>query len=129
MSSVIVLGLGALAFAIGVKSGLFKTSIPYWMGQEFVATQLGKGLVSFWNKLSEGFGNVLRFFGGLFSGVFRSVFRLLQGLDYKPGKSDTFTRINLSNIDFDVLIMMGILGVALVALFYVQFGVVGVGVW
>ncbi|MDO9536086.1 MAG: proton-conducting transporter membrane subunit [Bacillota bacterium] len=129
MSSVIVFGLGGIAFAIGLKSGLFKTSIPYWMGQEFVATQMGKALVSFWNNITGVFGNILGFFGRLFSGVFRSVFRLLQGLDYKPGKSDIFTRVNLSNIDFDVLIIMGILGVVLVALFYVQFGVVGVGVW
>jgi hydrogenase-4 component B len=128
-SSAIVVALGGLAFAIGLKSGLFKTSIPYWMGQEFVATQMGKALVSFWNSISEAFVSILTFFGRSFSGAFQRVFRLLQGLDYKPGKSDTFTRVNLSNIDFDVLIIMGILGVVLVALFYVQFGVVGVGIW
>ncbi|RJX28836.1 MAG: proton-conducting membrane transporter [Dethiobacter sp.] len=126
-SSIIVLGLGALAFAIGVKTGLFKTSIPYWLGQEFLATQLGKGLVSFWNSLTRMTGVFVGFFASSFNSVFRNSFQLLQRLDYRPGKSDLFRAINLANIDFDVILMMFILVVALVFLFYLQFGVYGIG--
>ncbi|MEW5919914.1 MAG: proton-conducting transporter membrane subunit [Bacillota bacterium] len=128
MSSLVVIGLGAIAFAIGVKSGLFKMSFPAWLGQEFFATQLGKAVVSFWNGLSGVFVSILGTVGGGFSGVFRTGFSLLQGLDYRPGKSDTFRMFNLSNIDFDVLLIMGILAGALVFLFYLQFGVFGIGI-
>lgn len=128
ISSFVVLGLGGLAFAIGLKSGLFSMSIPEWMGQEFFATQVGKWMASLWNGISNVFVGIISTIGNVFSGLFRTVFGLLQGLDYRPGKSDTMRFINLSNIDFDVLLIMGILAVALVFLFYLQFGILGVGI-
>lgn len=129
ISALIVIGLGSLAFAIGVKTGLFKTSIPYWLGQEFLASQLGKALVSFWSVLSWGAGRVIGFFRNTFGGIFRFGFRLLQSLDYRPGTSEVSRILNIANIDFDVLLIMSMLGVVLVFLFYLQFGVFGVGVW
>ncbi len=128
ISSLVVLGLGALAFAIGLKSGLFSMSIPAWMGQEFFATQFGKMMVSLWNGISNVFVSILGAVGKGFSVVFQTGFSILQGLDYRPGKSDTLRFINLSNIDFDVILIMGILAGALVVLFYLQFGIFGIGI-
>ncbi len=127
-SSLIVISLGALAFAIGVKSGLFTMSIPAWMGQEFFATQLGKLMTSFWNGISNAFVNILNAVGSVFSGVFRIGFGVLQGLDYRPGKSDALRFLNPSHLDFGVLLILGILAVVLGFLFYIQFGIFGVGI-
>lgn len=127
VSAFIVIGLGALAFAIGLKSGLFTMNIPAWLGQEFFATQLGKVTASIWNGLTNAFARIFGAVGGVFNSVFRSVFSLLQDLDYRPGKSDAMRFINPMNIDFGVLILMILLAVALVVLFYLQFGVFGVG--
>ncbi len=128
MGSFMVLALGGLAFAIGVKSGLFKTSIPYWLGHEFMATQLGRFVNAVGNKIAGAFTVV----GGTASksveGAMKSGFGLLQHLDYSPGKSDASRLFNVANIDFDILLMMIVLGGILVFLFYLQFGVFGIGI-
>lgn len=121
-SSIIVFGLGALAF-----TQIFRINIPHWLGQEFLATQFGKSMVYLWNKITAMGGNFLNIFTTSFSGMFRGGFRLLQSIDYRPGKSELFRTINLANIDFDVILLMFILVIALVFLFYLQFGVYGVG--
>ncbi len=127
LSSLVVIGLGSIAFAIGVKTGLFKTSIPAWLGQEFFATQLGKLLAACWNGLSNAVMKVLAFGGAIFRRIFRSSFTALQSLDYRPGSSGAFRTFNLTNLDFDVILIMGILAAALGVLFYLQFRVLGIG--
>lgn len=54
--------------------------------------------------------------------LFRGSFRLLQRLDYRPGRSGLFLTVNFSNIDFDIALIMVILGIILVTLFSIQFG-------
>ncbi len=125
----IVIGLGSLAFFIGLKTGLFRADVPYWLGQEFMASKVGRAVVAFWNGLGFVVLGIVRFFGNIFSGIFTFGFRLLQGLDYRPGESRVLRFVNLMNIDFDVLLIMSMLGIALVFLFYLQFGIIGVGVW
>ncbi len=127
--SFMTLGLGSLAFAIGVKTGLFKASVPYYLGQEFLASQVGKFMASIWNGVASAVGAVIGFFRSIFGGISRMGFRFLQGLDYKPGKSELFRIINFANMDFDVLLIMSMLGVTLVFLFYLQFGILGIGIW
>ncbi len=127
--SFITLGLGSLAFAIGVRTGLFKTDVPYFLGQEFLGSQIGKALTAVWNRITGVTNAFLGFFRDFFSGISRFGFRTLQSLDYRPGKSEVFRLINLSNIDFDVLLIMSMLGITLVFLFYLQFGVIGIGIW
>lgn len=73
------------------------------------------------------YGNFLKAMGAIRQSAFRSAFRLMQRTDYKPGRSGVFHFINVANIDFDVMLLMVMLGVALVFLFYMQFGVLGVG--
>jgi multicomponent Na+:H+ antiporter subunit D len=53
--------------------------------------------------------------------AYRSVFRFLQRLDYLPGKTGASQFINVANIDFDVVLLMFMLGVVLVFMFYLQF--------
>lgn len=125
----IVLGLGALIFAIGLKTGLFRADVPYWLGQEFMASKVGRAAVAVWNGLVSVVLSFVGFWGNIFNGIFNFGFQLLQGLDYRPGESRVLRFINFANIDFDVLLIMSMLGVTLVFLFYLQFGVFGVGGW
>lgn len=53
--------------------------------------------------------------------AYRSVFRFLQRMDYLPGKTGASQFINVANIDFDVVLLMFMLGVVLVFMFYLQF--------
>lgn len=64
----------------------------------------------------------INMFGDLLVLSYRSTFRLLQRLDYRPGKSGPFLTVNFSNIDFDIILVMLIFGAILVALFSIQFG-------
>ena len=65
---------------------------------------------------------ILQYCRSLFGATFRSAFRLGQRLDYKPGGSGLFMTVNFSNIDFDITLIMIILGTILVVLFSIQFG-------
>lgn len=47
---------------------------------------------------------------------FRAVFRVFQKLDYRPGESRVFRFINISNMDFDVMLVIVIFGV--LAMYY-----------
>ena len=60
--------------------------------------------------------------------AYRYVFGFMQKLDYKPGKDRISLFVNIANIDFNVLILMAMLGVALVFLFYLQFGHFSAGI-
>jgi len=122
-SSLIVFGLGALAF-----TQIFQMKVPRWLGQEFLATQLGRNVVSFWSNLTGFLGGYAQRFGLSFLSVFRNGCGLLQRFDYLPGKSEFFRAINLANIDFGIVVLMFILTVAMVFLFYLQFGVHAMGV-
>lgn len=65
---------------------------------------------------------LLDYSAAAFAYLYRSSFKLLQRLDYRPGESGPFLTINFSNIDFDVILVVLIFGIILVALFSVQFG-------
>ncbi len=65
------------------------------------------------------YGSLLNAAGAVRDSAYRSVFFLMQRMDYKPGKSGVFQFINVTNIDFDVMLLMVMLGVALVFLFSV----------
>lgn len=63
------------------------------------------------------YGNILNAIGAVRDSVYRSVFFLMQRMDYKPGRSGVFHFINVMNIDFDVMLLMVMLGVALILFF------------
>jgi multicomponent Na+:H+ antiporter subunit D len=79
------------------------------------------------DTLSSTYGNALNSMSAFKASVYRFVFRIIQRTDYKPGKSRLSRFFNVCNIDFDVLMLMGMLSVALFFLFYLQFGIFGVG--
>ena len=57
----------------------------------------------------------------------RSIFGFIKKINYKTGRSGTSEFSSISKLDFDVLLIIGMLGVVLAFLFYLQFGVFGVG--
>lgn len=78
--------------------------------------------VSLWQLLSTAWLAVADFTGRALTALYRGSFRLLQRLDYRPGKSGPFITINFSNIDFDIILVMLVFAIILVALFSIQFG-------
>ena len=56
------------------------------------------------------------------------LFGYWQRLNIKMEKIKASQFANATSIDFDVLLIMGMLGMVLVFLFYLQFGIFGVGI-
>lgn len=120
---VIALVLGSAFFFLGLHTRMFRSQVPYWLGEEFMGSQLGRACIAVWNVLYSLAIKIVSIFGLIGLALFRVGFRLLQQLDYRPGKSDVFRRINFSNIDFDMLLIIIMFGVVLVFLFYLQYGI------
>ena len=80
------------------------------------------------SSLYSAYGDMLNAAGALKNNIYSSFFHIMQRLDYKPSKNRILQFFNVANLDFDVFMLMGMLGVALVFLFYLQFGILGIGV-
>ena len=80
------------------------------------------------SSLYSAYGDMLNAAGALKNNIYSSFFHIMQRHDYKPSKNRILQFFNVANLDFDVFMLMGMLGVALVFLFYLQFGILGIGV-
>lgn len=111
-----LVGLGIVAFILlaRVLEKEIKLALP--IGVKVVVESTFSSTYSNLLKAMDAFRNV----------AYRSVFRFLQRLDYKPGKTGISQFINVANIDFDILLLMFMLGLVLVFMFYFQFSILGV---
>ncbi len=119
-----LVGGGILLFALFAKQLDRERKTPEGIaraGQTF-RLAVKSSTASLWGaSLSLG-SAFLSHWHGRFSAMLRSAFKLGQKLDYRPGKAGLFLSINFSNIDFDIMLIMIILGIVLVVLFSIQFG-------
>lgn len=118
----LALAIGFLLFWLGMRSGVFQTSLPSWFSQEYAGTLLGRVSIVLLGYLTLYFQALIYFVKNIFGILFRGTFGFLQKLDYKPGRSKVFRSINFGNLDFDVALVMIIFGVILIILFWLQFG-------
>ncbi len=122
LAIIIALALGALIFWGGMRTGIFKTTLPEWLSQEYVASYIGRVLVVGFAYVTLFFTAIGNFFSVLSGSGSKKTFTFLQNIDYKPGKSAVFRTINFGSIDFDIFLVMFILGLVLIYLFFSQFG-------
>ena len=120
----LALGLGAALFYIGLRSGFFnlQLKLPSWLGMEFYGALIGKLAVAIWDLLALPFIAIENVFSNFFHRIYKRTFLFLQNVDYRPGKSPVFMSINISNIEFDMLLILVALGLILAVSFYVRFG-------
>ncbi len=83
---------------------------------------LQSAVLTFWAASLSFMTALAHYFRSFCGSTFRSAFKLGQRLDYKPGESGMFLTVNFSNIDFDITLIMIILGTILFVLFSFQFG-------
>lgn len=75
------------------------------------------------NRSADIIGSLQRRFNSLLNKIYTFVFKLFQSLDDKPEKKkEVKIVISISNMDFDVILIIGILAMALAVMFYLQFG-------
>ena len=74
------------------------------------------------NRSVDFLGNIQRGVNSMLQTVYTFGFKLFQSLDDKPDKrKDIKVVISISNMDFDVILIIGILALAFVVMFYLQF--------
>lgn len=119
-----LVGGGILLFALFSRQLEKERSVPEGLAE--VGRRFGRAvtnpILTLWEFIISLVLASINYFRVTFTSLFRAAFRLLQRLDYRPGRSGTFLTINFSNIDFDIALIMIIFGTILVALFSLQFG-------
>ncbi|MFY9114081.1 MAG: proton-conducting transporter membrane subunit, partial [Dethiobacteria bacterium] len=121
-SIVITLGLGIIIYGLAAKTNFFRIKVPQWLTQEYIGYYIGRGAVILWGFVTMVVNFILNIFAWFFGVIFRATFRLHQGLDYKP-HSPIYRAVNFGNIDFDIFLVLTVLGAILFCLFYLQFGI------
>ncbi|MDW7739961.1 MAG: proton-conducting transporter membrane subunit [Bacillota bacterium] len=118
----IALVLGAGFFYIAQKTNVYRLRVPYWLGLEFLGSLVGKLAIIFWIIITLPFVAIQNILNRLFEILYRRIFTFLQSVDYRPGQKAIFRSINISNIDFDMMLVIVSFSVILIVVFYLRFG-------
>ncbi|MGM0652368.1 MAG: complex I subunit 5 family protein [Bacillota bacterium] len=119
----LALGLGAILFYLFRRIGFFNiTGMPYWLGLEFYGAQAGKAAVKLWSIITFPFSAIQNMTGRLTEHIYERIFHFLQHVDYRPGESAIFRSINISNIEFDMILVIVALSIILTVVFLLRFG-------
>ncbi len=107
-----IVGSGLVIFALTAK--LLERGIHAPAALNSAAAWLGAALPRFGAAVLRGmdklFSLALSLLGSLARAVYRAAFNAFQKLDYRPGQSKVFQTINISNIDFDMMLVVIIFG-------------------
>jgi hydrogenase-4 component B len=118
----LALVLGAAIFYLVMRTGAYRLRIPYWLGADFIGSLAGSIAVALWYLLTLPFIALQSYSNNLSQNIFKRIFTLLQNLDYRPGQAVIFKTVNISNIEFDMLLIMLAFGLILTVVFYLRFG-------
>ena len=122
LAVVIALVLGIAFFFAGMRLNVFRLRVPYWLGAEFIGPLFGKLAIIAWLMISMPFVVFQSLVNRLLEKIYRRVFTLLQSVDYRPGQSKLFRSINISNIDFDMALLLVAFSLILIVVFLIRFG-------
>lgn len=118
----LALGLGAALFYLARRTNVFNLQIPHWLGIEHYGALVGKLAVFTWGVVTIPFIGIQNLFETLTQFLYKRVFLFLQSVDYRPGESAIFRSINISNIEFDMALVLVALSLILAVAFYLRFG-------
>lgn len=123
--------LGAVALALALGTGFFylaqrfnvyRLQIPHWLGADFIGSVVGRLAILAWIIISFPFTVLQTVISRLSQFFYKIIFSLLQNVDYRPGQKAIFRSINISNIDFDMILVLLALSIILIVVFYIRFG-------
>ncbi len=114
--------MGAFFFYLAQRTNVYHLRIPSWLGLETMGNFCGKIAVIVWLIISLPFAALQNIINRLTERLYERTFVLLQSVDYRPGQNSIFRSINISNIDFDMLIVLVSFSLILIIVFYLRFG-------
>ncbi len=118
----LALGLGIIFFYLAQRFNLYRLRVPYWLGADFLGAVVGRAAILFWFMISLPFIAIQNLSGKISGRFYRKGFLFLQNVDYRPGQSAVFRTVNISNIDFSMILVLVSLSVILTVVFYIRFG-------
>lgn len=109
----LTLALGLGLFAIGMKTMIFHIPFPRYLSIEYCGLALAQGIIRAWLELCSAWqvatdGITSRFLRGLLRSS-----KLARTLDFDP-QADTSAEFNVTNLDFNTLLLVTMLGLFLV---------------
>ncbi len=123
------LGAVALALLLGIgffylaqRTNIYQLRIPEWLGAEYMGRVAGRLAISFWAILTYPFVMLQNVSGLVTQNFYKKFFSLLQSVDYRPGQKAIFRSINISNIDFDMALLLVSFSIILIVVFLIRFG-------
>lgn len=118
----LALGLGILFFYLAQRTTIYRLRIPYWLGADYLGGVIGRAAILLWYIMTLPFLALQNISGRLSERFYRRSFSFLQSVDYRPGQSAIFRTVNISNIDFSMILVLVSLSIILVVVFYIRFG-------
>jgi len=123
----LALGLGIIFFYLAQRFNLYRLRVPYWLGADFLGAVVGRSAILFWYMISLPFIAFQNLSGKISGSFYRKGFLYLQNVDYRPGQSAVFRTVNISNIDFSMILVLVSLSIILTVVFYIRFGLKIIG--
>jgi hydrogenase-4 component B len=123
----LALGLGIIFFYLAQRFNLYRLRVPYWLGADFLGAVVGRAAILFWFLISLPFIAFQNLSGKISGNFYRKSFLFLQNVDYRPGQSAIFRTVNISNIDFSMILVLVSLSIILTVVFYIRFGLKIIG--
>ena len=114
--------LGTGFFYLAQKTNVYRLQIPHWLGADFIGSLVGRLAILVWIIISFPFTVLQTVINRFSQFLYKQVFSLLQSVDYRPGQKAIFRSINISNIDFDMILVLLALSITLIVVFYIRFG-------
>ncbi|MBM4235340.1 MAG: proton-conducting membrane transporter [Firmicutes bacterium] len=118
----LALGLGIVFFYLVQRFNLYRLQVPYWLGADFLGAFLSRAAILLWFIITLPFIALQNLSGKISGRFYRKGFLFLQNVDYRPGQSAVFRTVNISNIDFSMILVLVSLSIILTVVFYIRFG-------
>ncbi|MBW6463872.1 MAG: proton-conducting membrane transporter [Firmicutes bacterium] len=115
-------GLGAVFFYAAQRTNVYRLRVPNWLGADFLGSIAGRLAIILWIIISFPFTLLQNIMRTASQFIYKKVFALLQSVDYRPGQKAIFRSINISNIDFDMILVLVSFSIILIVVFYIRFG-------
>jgi hydrogenase-4 component B len=118
----LALALGSGFFYLAQKTNIYRLQIPHWLGADFLGSVVGRLAILVWIIISFPFTVLQTVINKISQFLYKQIFSLLQSVDYRPGQKAIFRSINISNIDFDMILVLLAFSIILIVVFYIRFG-------
>lgn len=109
---VVTLAVGLGLFSVGMRTGIFHLHFPRWLSIEYCGWAVGRMAIVGWLRFTAAWQALTGQVDGRIQRSLANSSRLARNIDYDP-QSKLSAEFNVSNLDFDTLVLVSVLGIFL----------------